>query len=71
MNANKQTILNAGGDAYFSHVFLKHWTIDNITVKESWSKYKNIPLQNLDEIILFIVLVILWLKDIFLSSIEA
>ena len=54
VNANKQTILNAGGDAYFSHIFLKHWTIENITVKESWSKYKNIPLQNLDELILFI-----------------
>ena len=54
VNANKQTILNAGGDAYFSHIFLKHWIIDNITVKESWSKYKNIPRQNLDELILFI-----------------
>lgn len=54
VNNNKQTILNAGGDEYFSHIFLKPWKIENITVKESWGKYKNIPLQNLEEIELFI-----------------
>jgi hypothetical protein len=54
VNANKQTILNAGGDAYFSHILLKRWVVENIAVKESWSKYKDLPLQNLDELVLFI-----------------
>lgn len=54
VNANKQTILNAGGDEYFSHIYLKPWKVENITVKESWGKYKSIPIQNLEEIELFI-----------------
>lgn len=54
VNNNKQTILNAGGDEYFSHIFLKPWKVENITVRESWEKYRNIPLQKLDGIDLFI-----------------
>lgn len=54
VNENKQTILNAGGDAYFSHIVFQPWKVENITVKESWGQYKNIPIQNLDEIELFI-----------------
>ncbi len=54
INDNKQTILNAGGDAYFSHISNKPLQVVNITVYENWGKFKNIPTQTIEGIDLFI-----------------
>jgi hypothetical protein len=54
VNDNKQTILNAGGDSHFSHIILAPWKVEQITVKEKWSKYKKIHFQELISVELFI-----------------
>ena len=54
INDNKQIVLNAGGDSYFSHILFKPWEIKQVVVKEHWSKYKNIPFQQLISLELFI-----------------
>ncbi len=54
VNSNKQTILNAGGDEYFTHLMFVPWKIENIIVKERWTKYNNIPFQELLTVQLFI-----------------
>lgn len=54
VNDNKQTILNAGGSEYLSHIANNHWKIDNIIIKEKWSKFNNLPFQELQTIQLFI-----------------
>ncbi len=54
VNDNKQAILNAGGDSHFSHIIFTPWKVEQITVNEKWSKYKDIPFQELISIELFI-----------------
>jgi hypothetical protein len=54
VNNNKQTILNASKSDYFQSILFVPWKIDNVTVTESWSKYKHIPFQELKEVELFI-----------------
>lgn len=54
INNNKQTILNAGGAEHFSHLIGVPWKINSILVTENWSKYKNIPLQELKAMQFFI-----------------
>lgn len=54
VNQNKQTILNAGGSDFLSHLTIANWKVDMVIVKERWSKYKNIPFQELLGIQLFI-----------------
>tara|TARA_B110000967_G_scaffold48086_2_gene48803 strand:+ start:4926 stop:6020 length:1095 start_codon:yes stop_codon:yes gene_type:complete len=54
VNNNKQAILNAGGDNHFSHIIFAPWKVEQITVKEKWSKYKNIHFQELISVELFI-----------------
>lgn len=54
INDNKHTILNAGGDAHFSHILRKPWLVANLVVHENWGKYKNIPIQTIEGIELFI-----------------
>ena len=54
INDNKHIILNAGGSEHFSHIATKPWKIDNIIVTEKWSKFNNLPFQELLKIQLFI-----------------
>ena len=54
INDNKQTILNAGDADHFASIMFLPWKVDNITVTESWSKYKNIPFQQLTSVEFFI-----------------
>ncbi|MBR9859493.1 hypothetical protein GYB22_01820 [bacterium] len=54
INNNKQTILNAGGDQYFTHLSNEKWNLDQVVVTESWKKYNNIPFQELVSVQLFI-----------------
>ncbi len=54
VNDNKQTILNAGGDEYFTHIANTEWKIDNIIITEKWSKFNSLPFQELLKIQLFI-----------------
>ncbi|MDC1395622.1 hypothetical protein N8368_03840 [Bacteroidia bacterium] len=54
LNKNKQTILNAGGAEYFKENLYKPWKIENITMTEVWTKYKNIPFQEFSSIEFFI-----------------
>jgi hypothetical protein len=54
INNNKQTILNAGGDEYFSHLMFVPWKINDIIITEHWTKYKNIPFQELKSVMLFV-----------------
>ncbi len=54
INGNKQTILNAGGAKYFSHLKYVNWKIDNIVVTEQWTKRNKLPFQELTSIQLFI-----------------
>ena len=54
VNANRQTILNAGGSDFLSHLNPEDWKIDNIVVTEYWSKFDRIPYQELRYLDLFI-----------------
>lgn len=54
VNDNKQTILNAGGAEHFSHIANIPWKIDNIIVSERWSKFNDLPFQELEHLQLFI-----------------
>jgi hypothetical protein len=54
VNENKQAILNASSSSYFKDIMFLPWKIDNITVTEQWSKYKNISFQELLSVELFI-----------------
>jgi hypothetical protein len=54
INENKQTILNAGDADHFATIMFVPWKVDNITITESWSKYKNIPFQELKSVEFFI-----------------
>lgn len=54
VNENKQTILNATDAEHFSTIIFLPWKIDNISIVEKWSKYKNIPFQELVSMKLFI-----------------
>ena len=54
INDNKQTILNAGDADHFASIMFLPWKVDNITVTENWSKYKNIPFQQLTSVEFFI-----------------
>ncbi|MFY0643072.1 MAG: hypothetical protein JXR19_01245 [Bacteroidia bacterium] len=54
INENKQIILNAGGTAFLSHFNVPKWNLDNIIVVEKWTKYNQLPFQELLEIQLFI-----------------
>lgn len=54
INDNKHIILNAGGSDYLSHITTNTWKIDNIIVTEKWSKFNNLPFQELLKIQLFI-----------------
>lgn len=54
VNDNKQTVLNAGGDEFFSHTALRQWKITTLIVDEHWTQYKNVPLQSITRLQLFI-----------------
>ncbi|PCJ67935.1 MAG: hypothetical protein COA58_02000 [Bacteroidetes bacterium] len=54
INKNKQTILNASNSDHFSSIMFLPWKVDNITITETWTKYKNIPFQELTSIEFFI-----------------
>lgn len=54
VNENKQTILNAGGSQFLSHLMFQNWTIDQIVVKERWTRYNKLPFQELLSVQLFI-----------------
>ncbi len=54
VNENKQTILNAGGDAHFDHLMFVPWKIEAIEVAEEWRRYNSIAFQQLTRVSLFI-----------------
>ena len=54
INNNKQTILNNSVSKHFQTTLLLPCRIDQISILEKWSKYKNIPFQELVSIELII-----------------
>jgi hypothetical protein len=47
INDNKQILLNATEDSYFTYLTTKNWKIESISVFETWTKKNNIPFQQL------------------------
>ena len=54
INDNKQIILNAGGDDFSSHFTIPKWNLDQLIVTERWTKYNQLPFQELLSIQFFI-----------------
>lgn len=54
VNKNKQTILNNTESDHFQTIRFLPWEIDQISILEKWTKYKNIPFQELVAIELLI-----------------
>jgi hypothetical protein len=54
VNKNKQTILNNTAADHFQTILFLPWEIDQINILEKWSKYKNIPFQELESVELII-----------------
>jgi len=50
INDNKQVILNINNESIKPQDMFKLWTINSIRVTEKWSTFKNIPLQELENI---------------------
>lgn len=50
INNNKQVILNINNDSINPQDMFKLWTVNSIRVTEKWSRYKNIPHQELENI---------------------
>ena len=54
INNNKQAVLNNSLSDHFQTILFVPWEIDQISILEKWSKYKNIPFQELVSIELII-----------------
>jgi len=52
INSNKQIILNINKKPFEPKDLIEYWKINTIRVIEKWSNYKNIPLQELEYLII-------------------
>ena len=52
INSNKQIILNINKKLFDPNYLIKYWKINTIRIVEKWSNYKNIPLQELEYLII-------------------
>ena len=50
INNNKQAVLNNSLSDHFQTILFVPWEIDQISILEKWSQYKNIPFQELQSI---------------------